>query len=445
MESQASDELPAAAFDPRLSLILRIEKTGMVTRYIAYLLLVLLFASGASSAQLGELFFVCTIGLLHNACVHWILYSKRYALFLTRTNFLSHLAEITLAVIFTGGAASPLFVLYFLFIIGFATYSRNVRGIVLVTFISAFSYSAIAALHEYSFGLSEPPLLLMVKLLAIIMCGWFMGTLGEFLQNTEIDLEKRAQALASSEATLRTILDSTEEPILVAAENEFITDVNDRACSYLGVPRGELIGQRFRAFLFDDGTLPNKLAALRSRGEYHGETILLKASGDERNVEMHVRSFARDGRRYFVTMWHDITDQKNVQETSRLANLRLKEINRELQRITALRTEFFSLISRRLRSPLNGVHGYCELLLGEELGPLTMEQRRAVDTSRRSVQRVFSLIDELADMPPVQLQTPMETPMPEDAGMAIHEEAAETPGTRVDAAQHTSTSIRHQV
>ncbi len=111
-------------------------------------------------------------------------------------------------------------------------------------------------------------------------------------------------------------------------------------------------------------------------------------------MSVSVRSFIQEGRRFFVALLHDVTEQKHVQEATRKANIRLVQINQELQQVDSLRNAFFGAVSQRLRSPLSAILGYTDLLLEEELGALNAEQRKAVQSCRRSVIRVFGLVDE---------------------------------------------------
>jgi len=303
------------------------------------------------------------------------------------------------AVQFHGLSARSLPALYILFIVGFAIYSRRFQGALLVTALCLACYGLTLAGEAYFIGWSVVPAWVAVKVVLIAICGMLVGTLYEFLRVTEIEREEQAEMLASSEATLRTILDSTDEPILVFGEDELIADANNRACRFLDTPRRDLLGQRFRTYLFDDGTVPGKLATVRSRGAYRGEAIAETPEGEERNVELHLRAFTQDGRRYFVALLHDITEQKNIQEASRAAAQRLEQLNEELRRVSELKSLFFANVARRMRSPLSAVLGFSDLLLREELGPLQSEQRDALRMVRESVQRVFRILDASVDTP----------------------------------------------
>lgn len=387
-----------ATDDPRLRVALHIEWVLLTLRYLTLFSIVGFYALGIVTSYSPDLRVATFIAVIHNAFVHWVLYTERYDVFLSPTNFGMHLLTVSATVGLTGAEESPVALLYVLFIIGYCAYAPHFPRITQVTLAccAGYSFTVLSRWLVLGVNLYYPPI--GVHLSVILLCGWLARTLAESQQRFQLEAQAKNQALVSSQTTLRTILDSVGQPIMVHDEDEFIQDLNDRACEYLALPREQLVGQRFRTFLFDDGTLPNKLSSLRKRGQFRGEMLVLRGNGEERTVDLLVRSFIRDGKRFFVSIINDITEQKNIQETSRLANLRLEEINRELQRVNELRIAFFKTISQRLRSPLSAILGFSDLLLEESLGPLSEEQRKAVQSCRRSVLRVFELLNEHRDM-----------------------------------------------
>jgi PAS domain S-box-containing protein len=412
----------------RLALVVRIETVLLVLRYVSYIGLIVMHAVG-DAPDFAPALLPATVGaVVHNVWTHGVLYTRRYALFLSPLNFTIHLLKVSLLVALTGAETSPLRVLYPMFIVAYALYSVDFRRVYRVAFLCAAAYAFVILGNWSVQGINPEYNPLVISYAALLMCAWLMHNIGEMIRRVELEADKRAQALASSEAMLRTILNSTADPIVVFNEAEFVTEVNDRACEFLDVPRHKLVGRRFRSMLFDDGTLPQKLAALRARGEYWGELIVAPAQGDERTVAFMARSFIRDSRRFFVAMLHDITEQKSVQEASRLANLRLEEVNDRLREVNALRLTFFSDISQRLRSPLSGILGFTDMLLGEELGEVTPDQRQALHSMRRSVLRVFALADEATTLGQSGAVTPEESRLPDT--LDDLPEAAETAAPR---------------
>lgn len=378
----------------RLALVVRIETVLLVLRYASYIGLIALHALGDPPDFAPGLLPATVCFVVHGVWAHGVLFSRRYALFRTPINFAIHLLHISALVGFSGAETSVLRILFPLFVVAYALYAADFRGVYRAAFLCAAAYAFVILLNWAVNGINPEYNPLIISYTALIMSAWLMHNIGEMIRRVELEADKRAQALASSEAMLRTILNSTADPIVVFNEAELVTEINDRACEFFDTPRHRLVGRRFRGMLFDDGTLPQKLAALRSRGEYWGELIVSPSGGEERTVAFMARSFIRDSKRFFVAMLHDITEQKSVQEASRLANLRLEEINETLREVNALRLSFFSDISQRLRSPLSATLGFTDMLLGEELGEINPDQRQALQSMRRSVLRVFSLADE---------------------------------------------------
>lgn len=77
---------------------------------------------------------------------------------------------------------------------------------------------------------------------------------------------------------------------------------------------------------------------------------------------------------------------------------RTAELQKALDEITELnrvKANFVGNMSHELRTPLAHIVGYVDLLDDESLGPLTSEQRKAVEVLKRSNQRLNGLIDNL--------------------------------------------------
>ena len=84
-----------------------------------------------------------------------------------------------------------------------------------------------------------------------------------------------------------------------------------------------MIGMRFQTYLFDDGSLGEALQELKESGSLYQEMLIVPANGSERAVFMHIHSFLGEKKRFFVALFHDITEQKELNETHRLAKIRL--------------------------------------------------------------------------------------------------------------------------
>ena len=91
-----------------------------------------------------------------------------------------------------------------------------------------------------------------------------------------------------------------------------------------------------------------------------------------------------------------------LQMANRTLERRVEERTAELQKalervseLSQLKSNFVANISHELRTPLTHIKGYVELLITESLGPLTEEQRHALQVSQQSTSRLESLIEDL--------------------------------------------------
>ena len=73
----------------------------------------------------------------------------------------------------------------------------------------------------------------------------------------------------------------------------------------------------------------------------------------------------------------------------------LEDALSRLAELNQLKSNFLANISHELRTPLTHIRGYVELLIEEELGPLTSEQSSALDVMKQSEERLEQLIEDL--------------------------------------------------
>jgi len=392
---------PTFPEDTRLMTVVRLERLALAGRYAAYAIFMSLYLLGQIEGSSRAALLITIVLALHHAFTHSVFWRRRYDLFCTPVNFCVHLATATFAVYCTGAEESEMFVLYFFLLIGYGAYSRRYKMILYASVACCFVYGLVILIESFQHGINLLWPTILSRALSILACGWLVAATSELLRHIEDSAHARAQALASSEDTLRAILDNTADPIFVYDENELITEVNNKACEFLGMSRSRILGLRFRTFLFDEGGLADRLLQLHARGEHHGEEIFIDTDGRERTVEFHARSFTHGPGRLFVVVAHDVTEQKNLQEATLTANRNLEYLNRELRQVNELKTALLQTVSQKMRSPLTAALGYVEMLINEDLGEIAPDQRHALQTCRRSILRVFHLVDESFEAQPV--------------------------------------------
>ncbi|MFH2006312.1 MAG: PAS domain-containing sensor histidine kinase [bacterium] len=76
---------------------------------------------------------------------------------------------------------------------------------------------------------------------------------------------------------------------------------------------------------------------------------------------------------------------------------RLQAQHEELQSLDNLKSQVLANVSHELRTPLVTIRGYNELMLQEEMGALNDRQRKGLEISAKSIQRLLALIENLID------------------------------------------------
>src|SRR5512141_1032518 len=91
-----------------------------------------------------------------------------------------------------------------------------------------------------------------------------------------------------------------------------------------------------------------------------------------------------------------------LQAANRTLERRVQERTAELEaalhrlsELNQLKANFVANISHELRTPLTHVKGYMELMVTDSLGPLTDEQRHALQISQKASDRLENLIEDL--------------------------------------------------
>lgn len=212
---------------------------------------------------------------------------------------------------------------------------------------------------------------------------------------TDITERKQSEeALRTSEEQVRSLIEQASDGIFVANLDGIYTNVNRSACQMLGYTPEQLVGMRITD-LIPAEDLP-RLNAIReelSKGGAHlGEWRLKRMDGSYLQVELSANVFP-DGR--WTAIARDIQGRKQV-ESEREELLAREHAAREAaEAANRSKDEFLAVVSHELRSPLNAMLGYAQLL---RYGPLDAQKvKHAIDVIERNGRAQSQLIEDLLD------------------------------------------------
>lgn len=144
----------------------------------------------------------------------------------------------------------------------------------------------------------------------------------------EVKRERAEFALRASEARLRTFLDHAADAIFLHDAQSRVLDVNHQACISLGYTKDELIGMMPEEF---DPEAAGALTLWVIERLDRGETVAFdsrhkRKDGTEFPVEVRIRPFWVDGKRFGLSLARDITERKRTEEALRESERRLAKI-----------------------------------------------------------------------------------------------------------------------
>lgn len=186
------------------------------------------------------------------------------------------------------------------------------------------------------------------------------------------------------------VLDAVTQQSVIGTDLSGRIEVfNSGAQQMLGFPAHDVIGRRNIA----DFHLPEELAR-RSGGEDAGSSSS-PLMDPLRDGEANVRDWTyrrHDGTtlrvQVAITARHDAAG--DVEGYLYVAT----DVTDE-RRQARMKDEFVNLISHELRTPLSSILGYIELIVDDEVHPLSEEQTRYLATVERNAQRLLRLVSDL--------------------------------------------------
>lgn len=86
-----------------------------------------------------------------------------------------------------------------------------------------------------------------------------------------------------------------------------------------------------------------------------------------------------------------LNDLQNSKEMIELQNIQLKKLDQ-------LKSNFLNVTSHELRTPMSAIKGYVQMTIKQKLGEITEEQKKALTTVLRNIDRLDHLIQDILDV-----------------------------------------------
>jgi PAS domain S-box-containing protein len=227
-----------------------------------------------------------------------------------------------------------------------------------------------------------------------------IGTDNTARKQVEAEQKKLDQRLRDQQFYTRSLIESNIDALMTTDPKGIITDVNKQMEALTACTRDELIGAPFKNYFTD----PER-----------AEAGIKQVLGENKVTNYELTARSRDGKEtvvsYNATTFYDrdrnlqgvFAAARDVTERKRL-DLILQETNIELisakfaaEKANLAKSDFLSSMSHELRSPLNAVLGFAQLMASGSPLP-TPRQKESIDQILQAGWYLLDLINEILDL-----------------------------------------------
>ena len=232
------------------------------------------------------------------------------------------------------------------------------------------------------------------------------------LQMHQVELEMQNEELRHAQLTLESIraryfdlYDLAPVGYLTLDVNGLIQEANLSAASLLGVVRKRLVKQAWSRFIAktdqDIYYLCHK-KLLETAQAQDCELKVVPSAGGERWVQLQISPLESEstgpGLRLILI---DISERKKLDEALQKTNFNLAQARVQADKASLAKSEFLSSMSHELRSPLNAILGFAQLMAAGSPAP-TPSQQASLNQILKGGWYLLSLVNDILDLAQVE-------------------------------------------
>jgi PAS domain S-box-containing protein len=206
---------------------------------------------------------------------------------------------------------------------------------------------------------------------------------------------------ATEAAELAALLDIASDGVVTIDKDARILTANGRAEGLFGYDAGALVGKQFGELFAPESeriarTRVDRLASGEAvSDDDSGEIVGRRRQGGLISLQLTLGRANRAGTRFHALV-RDMTRWKEAQNEMTLAR-------QQAEKASAAKSEFLAKISHEMRTPLNAIIGFSEMMMEERFGPVGNERYRDyLRDINTSGAHVVSLLNDLLDLSKIE-------------------------------------------
>jgi PAS domain S-box-containing protein len=227
-----------------------------------------------------------------------------------------------------------------------------------------------------------------------------IGTDNSARKQVEAEQKKLDQRLRDQQFYTRSLIESNIDALMTTDPSGIISDVNKQMESLTGCTRDELIGAPFKNYFTDPARAEAGIRrVLRENKVTNYELTARARDGNETVVSYNATTFYDRDRKLqgVFAAARDVTERQLLDRALQETNIALESAKSAAEKANLAKSDFLSSMSHELRSPLNAILGFAQLI---ESGrpPPTPSQRASVDQILQAGWYLLELINEILDL-----------------------------------------------
>jgi len=231
-----------------------------------------------------------------------------------------------------------------------------------------------------------------------------IGTDNSARKQVEAEQKKLDQRLRDQQFYTRSLIESNIDALMTTDPAGIITDVNKQMEALTGCTRDELIGAPFKNYFTD----PERAEAgikqmLREKKLTNYELTARARDGKTTVVSYNATTFYDRDRKLqgVFAAARDVTEPKRLDQALKEQNVELKRARSAAEKANLAKSDFLSSMSHELRSPLNAILGFAQLM-NSDSPPPTASQTASIDQILHAGWYLLELINEILDLAQIE-------------------------------------------
>ena len=227
-----------------------------------------------------------------------------------------------------------------------------------------------------------------------------IGTDNTARKLVEAEQRKLDQRLRDQQFYTRSLIESNIDAIMTTDPSGIITDVNKQMEALTDCTRDELIGAPFKNYFTDPERAEAAIKLVLSEKKVTNYELTARArDGKKTEVSYNATTFYDRDRTLqgVFAAARDITERKRLDQALQETNLELESAKFVAEKANLAKSDFLSSMSHELRSPLNAILGFAQLM-DSDSPPATPAQKASIDQILHAGWYLLELINEILDL-----------------------------------------------